>query len=174
MCVPQNPVHREFSERFTPERSAADRIGRLQRGKYAVLVKCLNEKHFMESEEVPAALLNNMRTTRTCLNQFNIGFGFARGSPYVRPANLVVQRIFESGLIDYWSSRVTEDRITAATFERVYETKPRKNDHPTALTYRQFKVLMVVWTVGCALSAVVFAGECLRGAWTSGGRDSRP
>lgn len=164
MCH-QNPVHQVFSKRFVAEHSVADRISRLERGKYAMLAKCLNEKHFMESEQVPVEVLSDLRTTRTCLNQFYVGFGFVRGSPYVRPANLVLQRIFESGLIDYWLSRVTENRINTAAFKRVYETKPHKSGHPTALSYRQFKVLMVVWTVGCALSIVVFAVERLHGSW---------
>lgn len=157
----QNPVHRTFSERFVAERGPDDRIGRLMRGKYALLTKCLYEKHFMESENVPAALLNDLRTGRTCMNQFYIGFGFARRSPYVRPANLVLQRVFESGLIDYWLSRVTEVRMSPATFKRVYEIKPqpRHAADPAPLSYMQYRAVMFVWTVGCALSAVVFAVE---------------
>eukprot|EP00102_Acyrthosiphon_pisum_P026115 XP_016663325.1 PREDICTED: uncharacterized protein LOC100575385 [Acyrthosiphon pisum] len=155
----ENPVHVKFSKRFVPERSVDDRISRLKRGRYAILTKCLYEKHFMESDKVPVAMLNNLRTARTCLSQFYIGFGFAKRSPYAKPANLVIQRIFESGLIDYWLSRVTEVRMSPATFKQVYEIKPRKSGHPSALSYRQFKVVMVVWMVGCALSAAVFAVE---------------
>lgn len=159
-------MHREFSERFVAERGAYDRIGRLRRGKYALLTKCLYEKHFMESEDVPAALLNDVRTTRACLNQFYIGFGFVKRSPYVRPANLVVQRVFESGLIDYWLSRVAEVRMSPATFRRVYEIKPPpvRTADPSPLSYTQYRVVMVVWLVGCALSAAVFAAECRHGA----------
>ncbi|XP_026820069.1 uncharacterized protein LOC113558742 [Rhopalosiphum maidis] len=159
----QNPVHVKFSKRFLPERSVDDRIKRLKRGRYAILSKCLYEKHFMESEDVPVSMLNNLRTGRTCMNQFYIGFGFAKQSPYVKPANLVIQRIFESGLIDYWLSRVTEVRISPATFEQVYEIKPRRGGNPSPLSYKQFKVVMVVWMVGCALSAAVFAVECRYG-----------
>uniref|UniRef100_A0A2S2P5X5 Uncharacterized protein n=1 Tax=Schizaphis graminum TaxID=13262 RepID=A0A2S2P5X5_SCHGA len=159
MKLAQNPLHVEFSKRFLPERSVDDRIRRLKRGRYAILSKCLYEKHFMESEDVPVSMLNNLRTGRTCMNQFYIGFGFAKRSPYVKPANLVIQRIFESGLIDYWLSRVTEVRISPATFEQVYEIKPRRGGNPSPLSYKQFRVVMVVWMVGCALSAVVFAAE---------------
>ncbi|XP_060847850.1 uncharacterized protein LOC132927356 [Rhopalosiphum padi] len=155
----QNPVHVEFSKRFIPERSVDDRIKRLKRGRYAILSKCLYKKHFMELEDVPVSMLNNLRTGRTCMNQFYIGFGFAKQSPYVKPANLVIQRIFESGLIDYWLSRVTEVRMSPATFEQVYEIKPRRGSNPSPLSYKQFKVVMVVWIVGCALSTAVFAVE---------------
>lgn len=156
----QNPIHRAFSKRFIPERSADDRIKRLKRGKYAMLTKCLYEKHFMESEKVPAVLLNDLRTTRTCLNQFYIGIGFIKRSPYVKPANLVIRRITESGLIDYWLSRVTEARMSPATFKQVYEIKPRRGTgHPSAISYRQYKVVMVVWMVGCILSTIVFVAE---------------
>lgn len=156
----KNPVHVEFSKRFVPERGVDDRISRLRRGRYAVLTKCLYEKHFMEAEMVPAAMLNDLRTDRTCMNQFYVGFGFTKRSPYTRPANLVIQRIFESGLIDYWLSRVTEVRMSPATFKQVYEIKPRKGGgHPSPLSNRQFKVVVVVWMVGCALSMAVFAVE---------------
>lgn len=158
----QNPVHRAFSERFVPERTADDRIARLKRGKYAMLTKCLYEKHFMESEIVPPALLNDLRTGRTCANQFYIGLGFVKHSPYTKPADLVIQRIFESGLIDYWLSRVTEVRIPPATFKQVYEIKPHStaaNSPPSPLSFRQFKVVVVVWMAGCALSAFVFVAE---------------
>lgn len=155
------------------ERGPADRVGRLRRGKYALLTKCLYEKHFMESEDVPAALLNDLRAARTCMNQFYIGFGFTKRSPYVRPANLVVQRVFESGLIDYWLSRVTEVRMSPATFEQVYEIKPqpRHAADPSPLSYMQYRAVMFVWTVGCALSVAVFAVELRYGA---GRRRPRP
>lgn len=117
----QNPVHQEFSKRFMMEHTIEDRLIRLKRGKYAMLTKCLYEKHFMETETVPAAILNDLRTARTCVNQFYIGMSFTKNSPYVKPANLVIQRIFESGLIDYWLSRVIEERlISPATFKQVY------------------------------------------------------
>lgn len=128
-----------------------------------MLTKCMYEKHFMETESVPAAVLNTMRTPRTCRNQFYVGFGFVQRSPYVKSANLVIQRIVESGLVDYWLSRVTEVRMSPATFEQVYELKPHRSGQPSPLSYRQFKVVMVVWTVGCALSAVVFLVECKYG-----------
>lgn len=159
MKLAQNPVHVEFSKRFIPERGVDDRIERLKRGRYAILTKCLYEKHFMESENVPASLLNNLRTGRKCMNQFYVGFGFAKWSPYTKPANLVIQRIFESGLIDYWLSRVTEVRMSPATFEQVYEIKPRRGGDPSPLSYKQFKVVIVVWMIGCALSTAVFAVE---------------
>lgn len=144
-----------------PEQSVEDRIRRLEHGKYAMLTKCLLGKHFMEAEEVPVSILNNLRTARTCLNQFYVGLGFIKHSPYVKPANLVIQRITESGLIDYWLSRVTEaGRISPATFKQVYEIKPHKRGNPLPLGFRQFKVVMVVWMVGCALSVFVFAVEC--------------
>ncbi|XP_025191028.1 uncharacterized protein LOC112591428 [Melanaphis sacchari] len=159
----QNPAHMEFSKRFIPERGVNDRIKRLEGGQYAILTKCLYEKHFMESENVPVSMLNNLRTARTCMNQFYIGFGFAKWSPYTKPANLVIQRIFESGLIDYWLSRVTEVRMSPATFEQVYEVKPRRGGDPLPLSFKQFKVVMAVWMVGCALSTAVFAVECRYG-----------
>lgn len=161
MCLRwQNPVHQAFSKRFVPERNENDRIKRLKRGKYVMLTKCLYEKHFMESEEVPAALLNDLRTTRTCLNQFYVGIGFAKRSPYLKSANLVIRRIVESGLIDYWLSRVTEARMSPATFKQVYEIKPRRSTGlPSALSYRQYKVVMVVWMAGCILSTIVFVAE---------------
>lgn len=160
----QDPVHRAFSERFVPERGVRDRIGRLKEGKYAVLTKCLYGKHFMELDRVPAALLSDLRTGRACLSQFYVGFGFVRRSPYVRPANLVVQRIFESGLVDYWLGRVAGARASSsASFRHVYEIRPPRHDEaPRPLSYTQFKVVVVAWTVGCALSAVVFVAELRR------------
>lgn len=158
----QNPVHRAFSERFVPERSADDRIARLKQGKYAMLTKCIYEKHFMESEMVPAALLNDLRTGRACANQFYIGLGFVKRSPYTKPADLVIQRIFESGLIDYWLSRVTEVRMPPATFKQVYEIKPHNTaaqSIPSPLSFRQFKVIVVVWMAGCAISTLVLVTE---------------
>jgi len=166
----QDPVHRAFSERFVPERDVRDRIGRLKEGRYAVLTKCLYGKHFTESDRVPAALLGELRTGRACLSQFYVGFGFVRRSPYVRPADLVVRRVFESGLVDYWLGRVAGARASSssstsssATFRHVYEIRPPRHDAaPRALSYTQFKVVVVAWTVGCALSAVVFAAELRR------------
>ncbi|VVC42304.1 Ionotropic glutamate receptor, L-glutamate and glycine-binding domain,Ionotropic glutamate receptor [Cinara cedri] len=158
----QNPVHRAFIENFVPERNIDDRVDRLKRGQYATLAKCLYEKHFMETENVPAAILNDLRTARTCMNQLYIGFGFVKHSPYVKSANLVIQRIFEGGLIEYWLSRVTEARMSPATFKQVYEIKPHRNggNRPSALSYKQFKVVMVVWIIGCVTSTIVFAVEC--------------
>lgn len=155
----QDPIHRKFSENFVPERTVEDRIWRLKRGKYAMLTKCLYGKHFMESENVPVALLNDLRTTRGCLSQFYVGIGFVKRSPYVRSANLVIQRIFESGLVDYWLSRVTEVHMSPATFKQVYEVQSRKSGRPSPLSYKQFKVVMAVWTVGCTISTIVFAAE---------------
>lgn len=139
-----------------------------------MLAKCMYEKHFMESEGVPAAVLNTMRTTRTCMNQFYVGFGFVKRSPYVKSANLVIQRIVESGLVDYWLSRVTEVHISPATFEQVYDLKPQRTGGPSPLSYRQFKVVMVVWTVGCALSTAVFLVECKYGGGGGGGTNDDP
>lgn len=156
-------MHRAFSERFVAEQTVNDRVSRIKSGRYAVLTKCLYGKHFMESETVPAALLNDLRTARTCVSQFYIGLSFVKHSPYTKPANLVIQRIFESGLIDYWLSRVTEVRLPPATFKQVYEIKPRHtataNSVPLPLSFRQFKVVVVVWMAGCAVSAIVFAAE---------------
>lgn len=165
----QNPSHRAFIKTFVPEHNVDDRMKRLKSGKYVTLSKCLYEKHFMEMENVPAAMLNDLRTTRTCLNQLYIGFGFVKHSPYAKPVNLVIQRVFESGLIDYWLSRVTEAHMSPATFQQVYEIKPRRNssDRPSALSYSQFRVVMFIWIIGCAVSTVVFVVEH---RWASPGR----
>jgi len=157
-------VHRAFSQRFVPERSVDDRIGRLRAGNYALLTKCLSGKHFTELDKVPATLLNDLRTGRSCLAQFYIGFGFVKHSPYRKSANLVIQRVVESGLVDYWLSRVTElHAVSPVTFEQVFETRPHSTTtgrgRPSALSYAQFEAVAVAWLFGCALSAMVFVAE---------------
>ncbi|XP_050438799.1 glutamate receptor ionotropic, kainate glr-3-like isoform X2 [Adelges cooleyi] len=158
----EDPWHVMFSQKFIPERNTADRINRIMNGKYAVLTKCVKDKHFMEAQDLPPSLLNDLRTTRSCVNTYYIGFGFSKQSPYLKSTNLVIRRIVESGIIGYWLNRVFEVRLPPATFERVYEQKPLadRNGDPSPLTIHQFRAVLVGWLIGCSLSVIVFVVEC--------------
>lgn len=150
-----------FNKSFVLEKSTTDRINRLKRGKYALLTQCINEKYFMELQNVPPLLLSDLRTTRTCLNNFYHGIGFIKHSPYLKSANIVIRHLVESGIIEYWFNRIIEKELPLTTFDRVYEQKPQsdQNNGPSSLTYHQLRAVMAVWLIGCVLSTMVFIVE---------------
>ncbi|XP_050531460.1 glutamate receptor ionotropic, kainate glr-3 isoform X2 [Daktulosphaira vitifoliae] len=157
----ENPIHKKFSVRFIPEKSIAERIDRLVNGKYAVCTKFINGKYFMEMQDLPPYLLSDLRTSRECLNSFYIGIGFTKNSPFLKPANIVIRHLLESGIINYWMNRIFEKKLPLNTFDRIFEQKPlaEKDSGPSPLTFDQYKVVIVVWLIGCILSSTTFIFE---------------
>ncbi|XP_050531461.1 uncharacterized protein LOC126900068 [Daktulosphaira vitifoliae] len=157
----ENPWHVLFAERFIPESNLIDRINRVTIGKYAVLTKCIYNEAFMEAQDLPPSLLSDLRTTRDCLNLYYIGIGFSKRSPYLKPSNMIIRRLVESGIIRYWTRRIFDMKVPSTTFARVYEQKPftEKNRRPTPLTYHQFIAVLVVWLIGCIVSIIIFIFE---------------
>lgn len=151
----------KFTERYIAEKDTADRIARLKNGKYAIVTKRINGKYFMDVQDVPPYLLSDLRTTRDCLRRYFMGIGFAKNSPFLKSTNLVIRNLVESGIINYWMKRIFEKKMPLNTFERVYEQKfsTEKYSSPSPLTFDQYKVVIVVWSIGCILSSITFLFE---------------
>ncbi len=159
----QDPWHKKFAARYKLENDTTDRINRLQVGNYSILVKCIGDYHFMDVLRVPSNVLYELRTTRTCLNYFMLGFGYRKGLPYSKMADKIIAALVEGGITKYWLNRLFEKEYLHTTFSKVYEYKtPPEDIELEPLGLNNLKGAFVLLLFGSTVATVIFLTELAR------------
>lgn len=125
-----------------------------------MFVKCVGDVHFMEVHDIPAQILRELRTPKSCFGSFMLGLGYRRTLPYVKQANRILRHLVESGITKYWLDRLFEKEYILTTFAKVYEYKiPPEDVQLQALSLLNLQGVFGLLCVGTGLACIVFGAE---------------
>nr|XP_018902744.1 PREDICTED: uncharacterized protein LOC109034194 [Bemisia tabaci] len=124
----------------------------------AFFTKRVGDKYFMEVEQLPLALLKDMRASKVCIEQYFMTFALPRGSGLGRFLNPIIRRLVEAGITTHWLNRVFESQYTLFPFEQAHEYRDRQAVQ-VKLSFFYLQSAFLLWFVGHALAAIAFLAE---------------
>lgn len=114
----------------------------------------------MEVHDIPAKILRELRTPKSCFGSFMLALGYRRTLPYAEQANRILRHLVESGITKYWLDRLFEKEYRLTTFAKVYEYKmPPEDVQLQALGLLNLQGVFGLLGVGIGLACLVFIKE---------------